>query len=498
MKRVEIGSYSTRKGWANPEVKSKNNVNQKTKKLKVKSKRRFKTITFLAMVFLLGICGFLFFNFGNRVPGMNIPLIQPAQSLCTNVLDPKCWTENFRPQLKQTDGITNMLVVGMDTRKNDKGLLNTDTIALISYNHQTGETMLLSIPRDFYSPKYVTRINAIYAFTKDKDKSDPYKYLKDEVSSITGQEIHYFTTVQFDSFTQIIDEFGGIEVCPEDAFTAQYPNDYPKAGESQWLYYQFNEGCQNVTGEKALVYARFRYVSRGPSSLASDFSRARRQQEVIEALKDRALAQDMSITERASTYWKLVQNFMDNINTNIGFEDILAGLSHLEKASKDPIKVVLDPNFGGINKFIVTDSSSGAYYIKSKDPTYSKIHDELVKIWDNAEVYKENPGILVINRGKTYLPTNHQVKLAEKEIPFTSFFVYKNEFNKADFVGIKIVDFTDGKMPETLKMLKNELPGSEVVDYVDIGLTRSDDEEDFVIIVGLTLSITPTGTVTNR
>ncbi|HRP36577.1 MAG TPA: LCP family protein, partial [Candidatus Dojkabacteria bacterium] len=187
--------------------------------------------------------------------------------------------------------------------------------------------------------KYVTRINAIYAFTKDKDKSDPYKYLKDEVSNITGQEIHYFTTVQFESFTQIIDEFGGIEVCPEDSFTAQYPNDYPKAGESQWLYYQFSEGCQTVMGEKALVYARFRYVSRGPSSLASDFSRARRQQEVIEALKDRALAQDMSITVRASTYWKLIQNFMDNIDTNIGFEDVLAGLSHLDKASKDPLKV---------------------------------------------------------------------------------------------------------------------------------------------------------------
>ncbi|HRP36578.1 MAG TPA: hypothetical protein PLS50_02095, partial [Candidatus Dojkabacteria bacterium] len=150
MKRVEIGSYSTKKGWANPEIKSTKKTKVKTKKSKPKSKRRFKALTFVAIFFLLGVCGFLFFNFGNRVPGMNIPLIQPAQSLCTNVLDPKCWTENFRPQLKQTNGVTNMLVVGMDTRKNDKGLLNTDTIALISYDHQSGETMLLSIPRDFY------------------------------------------------------------------------------------------------------------------------------------------------------------------------------------------------------------------------------------------------------------------------------------------------------------------------------------------------------------
>lgn len=490
MKRVEIGKYSAKKGWTKSETKS--DVTVKVKKPKKQNRRKFKLLTFFSVLFLLGICGFLFFHFGNRVPGVNIPLIQPAQSLCTNVLDPKCWTENFKPQLAQTDGYTNMLVVGMDTRRNDSGLLNTDTIAMISYNHDTGETMLLSIPRDFYSAKYVTRINAIYAFTKDKDKTDPFRYLKDEVSNITGQEIHYFATVQFDSFTQIIDEFGGIEVCPEDAFTAQYPNDYPKAEESQWLFYSFNKGCQNVNGEKALVYARFRYVSKGPSSLASDFSRARRQQEVIEALKDRALAQDMSISDRASTYWKLIQNFMENINTNIGFEDVLAGLGHLEKASKDPIKVVLDPNFGGINTYIVTDSSSGAYYIKAKDPSYSKIHDELDKIWENSELYNDNPGIIVVNRGKTYLPSNHPVKLAEKEIPFKSFYLYRNEFNKADFVGVKIVDFTDGQKPQTLKMLQEEIPGAEVVDYVDIGITRSDEDEDFAIIVGLTLTVTPT------
>jgi LCP family protein required for cell wall assembly len=490
MKRVEIGSYSTQKGWAKPESKTK--PKSKLKKVKTKARHRFKAVTFLAVLFLLGICGFLFFNFGNRVPGMNIPLIQPAQSLCTNVLDPKCWTENFKPQLKQTNGFTNMLVIGMDTRKNNSGLLNTDTIALISFNHETGETMLLSIPRDFYSQKYVTRINAVYAFTKERDDADPFKYLKDEVSNITGQEIHYFTTVEFDSFTQIIDEFGGIEVCPEDAFTAQYPNDYPKAGESQWLFYKFDKGCQTVSGDKALVYARFRYVSKGPSSLASDFSRARRQQEVIEALKDRALAQDMSITDRASTYWKLIQNFMDNIDTNIGFEDVLAGLGNLEKASKDPIKVVLDPNFGGINAYIVTDSSSGAYYIKAKDPTYSKIQEQLDKIWENGDLYKENAGILVINRGKTYLPTNHPVKLAEKDISFKSFFTYKNEFNKADFVGVKIVDFTDGKKPESLKVLQKEIPGAELVDYKDIGLTRSSEEEDFVVLIGLTITITPT------
>jgi LCP family protein required for cell wall assembly len=348
MNRVAVGRYSARSGWrSNPTKKSLVAKNDKPKVKKPRKKVK-KTLVVLSVFLILGFCGFFFYNYANRIPGLNVPIIQPARSLCNDILDPKCWTDNFRPQLMQTNGYTNFLIIGMDTRDGDKGLLNTDTIALASLNHKTKEVMLLSIPRDFYSPKYVTRINAVYAFTKDRDKTDPYRFIKDEVSNITGQEIHYYATVRFDTFIEIIDEFNGIEVCPEDAFTAQYPNDNPRRGESQWVFYEFKKGCQTVNSERALVYARFRYVSKGPSSLASDFSRARRQQEVIEAVKDKALQDDMSVRERANRYWSIVQGVRQNVDTNVNFEDLLAGLGLVTSVSRDPINVVLDPSFGGI------------------------------------------------------------------------------------------------------------------------------------------------------
>ena len=497
MNRVSMGSYSSKKGWQKSEPQLIFIDNPKTKKKKEKKKRsrlNTKKIAVLALLILLPVCGVLFYNFVNRIPGINIPVVQPARSLCNDILDPQCWTDSFKPQLKQTNGTTNILIVGLDTRSNDKGLLNTDTVVLISFNHETQESMIISIPRDFYSAKYVTRINAIYAFTKDRDPSDPFRYLKDEVSSITGKDIHYFTTVKFDSFMDVIDEFNGIEVCPEEAFTAQYPNDYPKAGESQWLFYEFEQGCQSVDGEKALVYSRFRYVSKGPSSLASDFSRARRQQEVLEALKDKLFEQDIAISERASIYWKLLQNYKANITTDIGFEDILAGLGYLDTASKDPINVVLDPNFGGINQIIYTDSSSGAYYIKPKSKNYDQIHSQLDKILENSGVYKEKPKVLVRNWGKTYLPNAHVVKELEKTLSFTEMYVYKNEFGKADFVGIKIVDFTNGKKPETLELIKSGLGVDEVSLSSELGIEQSTNDEDFAIIVGLPINSTVTPT----
>ena len=173
-----MGSYSSKKGWQKPEPELVFIDTSKTKKKKEKKKRsrlNTKKIAVLTLLILLPVCGVLFYNFVNRIPGINLPVVQPARSLCNDILDPQCWTDSFKPQLKQTNGSTNILIVGLDTRSNDKGLLNTDTIVLISFNHETQESMIISIPRDFYSAKYVTRINAIYAFTKDRDPSDPFK-----------------------------------------------------------------------------------------------------------------------------------------------------------------------------------------------------------------------------------------------------------------------------------------------------------------------------------
>lgn len=483
MNRIQIGSYSIKKGLQQDSSlnnhEGRRNYDSKRNSHKV---RKF-FITFFVLI-VLTFCGFIFINFGDTITGTENPLIQSAKSLCTTILDPKCWTDSFKPKLKQTEeGYTNLLLVGLDTRSNDKGLLNTDSVILLSYDNNKKETTLISIPRDFYSFKYATRINAVYAFTKEKDKSDPFRYLKEEVTSITGLDINYFATIHFGTFEEIIDNFGGIEICTEDAFRAQYPNENTKTG-AQWVYYDFPKGCQTLSGEKALVYSRFRYVAKGPSSLASDFSRARRQQEVITAVKDKALSQNMSISERASTYWGLLQSLQKNIDTNIGFEDILGGLAQMGDASKDPINIVLDPTFGGLNSLIITDASSGAYYIKAKDSTYTQIKKELLKIRDNSGTYKEQANILVKNQSSSQLNSNHPVKRLEKNLVFKKSFIYRNELGKADFVGVKLIDFTNGKMSNTRKQIMEELQITQIADPLELGITQTTAKEDFVIIIG--------------
>lgn len=486
MNRVNIGSYSAKKGW-NEKPKVSRKYKNKTKKPKLKKKLVFGIFFFITLM----TCGVLFFNFANKVPGVDLPIVQPAKSLCTNILDPNCWTESFRPELRQTDGRTNMLIVGLDTRSNDSGLKNTDTIAVASFDQETKETMLISIPRDFYTPTYATKINAVYAFTSERDPEDPFKSLKGEVGAITGREIHYTTVVKFDAVTSIVEEFDGVEICPEAPFTAQYPNEDPQPGEGQWTYHEFEAGCQTVSGDDALIYSRFRYVSKGPSSLASDFSRARRQQEVIEAIKDKVLEGDASISDRASTFWKLFQNYQENVITDVAFQDILGALSLVSSASLDPLNIVLDPNFGSLNEIIYTDSSTGSYTIRPKDSSYAGIHKELDRILASGELYKENPKILVRNWGDTYLTSVNPVQELEKELPYKELYVYRNEFGKADFSGYKVIDLTDGKKPATLKVILDKLNLDKPSEQANFDIAQSDLGEDIVILVGKP-NVTPT------
>jgi LCP family protein required for cell wall assembly len=348
--------------------------------------------------------------------------------------------------------------------------------------------MLVSIPRDFYADVYRTKINAIYAFTSNKKPEDEFFYLKEFVSQIVGKPIHYFGTVRLDGVIEAVDEIGGIEVCTKDAFTAMYPN--PEATPSsrqQWLYYDFVKGCQTLDGEKALVYARFRYLRKGPSYLASDFSRADRQQEIIEAAKDKILAEDISIGERAEKYWSLIQKFNETIYVeNPSFEDLLAGLSFINTADRDPINVVLDPALGGINKLIYASSDpSTGYIIRARDKSYAAIRKELDLIWENSEMYKDTPTILVRNMSGAKLPEGHKATTLKDDIAYYTWFNSQDDPLTDKFAGIKIIDWTGGSKASSIGFLLKYFGIEKAETEPELyGLTQTNRKEDIAIIIG--------------
>lgn len=508
MKQLSIGTYSRKdhklKAKEMPKREARVRPKRELPVYQGQGKKRsklFKLLVLFVFVLIVGLVGFGYLRLqevNSRVERFDE---EGNKVECTNILNPDCWTDAFKPQLKQTNGYTNALVLGLDTRKSSNSLNNTDSIIFVSFNHKTQKTMMISIPRDFYADPYQTKINAVYAFTKDKKPDDPFFYIKEYITQLTGQPIHYMGTIRFEGVTEGIDQIGGVEICIPDAFTAQYPN--PKATPSsreQWTYYKFEAGCQTLDGEHALVYARFRYVPKGPSSLASDFSRARRQQEIIEAVKTKILAEDLSIGERAEKYWALLTTFNENVSVyGVTFEDVLAGLAFIDTADRDPINIVLDPNFGGLNKLIYADNGSATgYIIRARDKTYQAIRDEIELIWKHPEFYKDQPTILVRNMsGAKSLPADNAAIKLKDDIRFYTWFNVQDEALSDKFSGIQLVDFTGGEKSASFKWLQDYFGDKATVvsKPEEIGISRTNRKEDFAILVGGEATPTPSPTM---
>lgn len=228
-------------------------------------------------------------------------------------------------------GRINILLLGMRGEHVDGGGLLADTIMVFSIHPASGEegdmskASLVSIPRDLYvtvpDTSDMQKINAVHYYGEKKGRGQGMEYMKRIVGDITGQPIHYAVSIDFKGFENLIDAVGGVTVHLEKPFAegvqfhepkvcdpyiytvptkpAQYENKYHvrKDGtkylaKSYLLCYNKDEECGGVfqltagdnrlNGETALCYVRSRATS-------SDFERAKRQQEVIKQIKEKAL-----------------------------------------------------------------------------------------------------------------------------------------------------------------------------------------------------------------
>ena len=104
--------------------------------------------------------------------------------------------------------------------------------------------------------------------------------LKDKVREITGENIDYSVTLDFDGFVKFIDLLGGVDInVPEDLTD----NEYPAGEDLAYTTFSIKKGQQTLDGATALKYARSRHST-------SDFDRSIRQQLVIKAVKEKLLS----------------------------------------------------------------------------------------------------------------------------------------------------------------------------------------------------------------
>lgn len=189
------------------------------------------------------------------------------------------------PTVPPPSEMINVLFVGID-RGTNRTNTNTDTILLASFDPRSGQIAMISIPRDtalvplYNGRTWPRKINSLYHYAeanRDEFPDGGLGTLVREVEYLVGVPIQYYASIEMSGFWGMIDQVGGVDVClDEPLIDPVYHLHEDRRG------FEMQPGWHHLDGRTALAFVRSRH---GPNN--SDYQRARRQQQVLLALRER-------------------------------------------------------------------------------------------------------------------------------------------------------------------------------------------------------------------
>lgn len=279
----------------------------------------------------------------------------------------------------------NVLLLGMGGPGHDGPYL-TDTIIIASIQPSTGKVAMISIPRDLAVniPKHGYRkINSANAIGEVEKKDWGAAFAAEVIEDTFGIDIHYYIRVDFKAFEEMIDEVDGVSVNVERSFVdSQYP-----AANNQYQTVSFKKGVQTLSGEDALMYARSRHGNNGEGS---DFARAKRQQKVLLALKEKILS--LRTLANPVRIYNITKSLDTHITTNMAFSEIIALVKlSRELDTKELITVVLDTSSNG---YLVNGTgTNGAFILSPKSGNFDEINSLIAHVFEhnNQQIVNDTP-----------------------------------------------------------------------------------------------------------
>ncbi len=264
------------------------------------------------LLFLFTLVVFLFKGFSTS-ERMRFENISP-RSFTTELkhLTRSFFSEAKEPLRGEAEGRINILLLGR-AGQSYPGKNLTDTVMMLSILPQSKQVALLSLPRDLYVPigttDLYTKLNSVYQYGLSQETGATP--LKQTIERITGTPIHYFVTVDFDGFEKSVDTLGGISLeVPRDFIDTRYPG-------KNYSYETFaiKKGWQTLDGATALKYVRERHAD--PEG---DFGRAKRQQQVLQAVKNKAFS--LGTLFNIVTVDRLLDTLGDSVKTDMTLDDM--------------------------------------------------------------------------------------------------------------------------------------------------------------------------------
>lgn len=403
----------------------------------------------------------------------------------------KSLAESANKDLKGEDrDRINILLLGMGGKNHEGGNL-TDTIIIASLQPSTQKVALISIPRDLSIPVEgmgLKKVNSINAIAEAKNPGSGSIAISQALSDILNIPIDYYFRIDFSGFQKIIDELGGIEVYVENAFDDY---SYPVPGreeaepyESRFEHLHVEKGLQEMDGSLALKFSRSRHGTNGEGS---DFARAKRQQKIIEATKDKLIS--VSTLFKPKMITNILKTVEEHIDTNLKIWEMIRLWDMFGDVKQDDIaNKVLDTSPNGL--LVDGRNESGAYILTPRSGDFSEIQYLVSNIFNNApkeaktKIATEKASLEV--RNGTWI--NGLASKVGMDLENYGFEVIRiANANQQNFQKNVIYDLTGGKKMASLKILKektNANISSDLPQWLSEEINNNMPRPDFVLILG--------------
>ena len=198
--------------------------------------------------------------------------------------------------VKKVDRITNILLVGEDSRTEDETGQRSDSMILCTLNPDTHEVVLTSFMRDMYVsiPGHKTnRINN--AFSRGG-----VELLEQTIEENFGVQIDGYASIDFAGFIEAVAALGPMqmELTEEEA---EYMNTHTEYGwANEGTVWDLKPGWNTLDQWQFLCYARMRHVGN------SDWERTERQRKVLttcyQQVKNSSLPKLLSLLDAVAPY----------------------------------------------------------------------------------------------------------------------------------------------------------------------------------------------------
>jgi polyisoprenyl-teichoic acid--peptidoglycan teichoic acid transferase len=374
-------------------------------KVKFYRKKWFKIVSVIALIFIIG-GGVVFWKTGsvlNKISSGNV-----FSSLLHAV-------PGVKDELKsETDGRINVLLLGMRGEDDPSGGLLADTIMVVSIKPLENKVAMISVPRDLYVTVPGTqdkqKINAVHLYGEERGKGQGLELMKQSVGEVLGLEIQYAASINFEGFVQLIDSIGGLPIYLDNSFVEplqfrgvegrcdgvtfvvpsgnieskkvtrkngtfyfhEYALCFTKNPSECGGKFELSAGNAVLTGEQALCFSRSRVTS-------SDFERAKRQQIILQKLKDQLLSIG-TLTDFGKVNGVL-NSLGNNVKTDLElwemkrFFDVYKGMGEIQIYQR-----VLENSEEGF-LYNPEESNGAGYILLPRGDNYDRIHEMAANIF---------------------------------------------------------------------------------------------------------------------